>query len=123
MANQTKRLRPSQIQSDKDALAALQAIENYAPANADYTLAKITTAQTTLAAAQRAEVQAAAAAAAARDEAMTAEHDFHNLMLGAKNQVVAQFGDNSNEAQSLGLKKKSEYRRPTRRVKPATAQS
>jgi hypothetical protein len=38
-------------------------------------------------------------------------------MLGAKVQVNAQFGDSSNEVASLGVKKKSEYRNPTRRKK------
>jgi hypothetical protein len=123
MANEATRLRPSQIKTDKDAFAALQAIENYAPANSAYALAKISTAQTSLAAAQQAEAQAMAAAAAARDDAVAREREFHNLMLGAKDQVIAQFGPNSNEAQALGRKKKSEYSRPTRRAKPAAAKS
>jgi hypothetical protein len=38
-------------------------------------------------------------------------------MLGAKDQVVAQFGRDSNEVQSLGLKKASEYRTRARAAK------
>ena len=48
----------------------------------------------------------------ARDDAAAAEWAFHNAMLGGKDQVKAQFGDDSNELQSLGLKKKSEYKSP-----------
>jgi hypothetical protein len=36
-------------------------------------------------------------------------------MPGAKDQVAAQFGKDSNEYQSLGLKKKSEYAKATGR--------
>jgi len=123
MANQSNRLRLSQIQTDKDAFAALQAITAYAPANTAFTLAKINAAQASVASAQQAEAQAAAAAAAARDDAVARERDFHDLMQGAKSQVIAQFGPDSNEAQALGLKKKSEYKRPTRRAKPAAVKS
>ena len=123
MANQSTRLRPSQVRTDTDAFAALQAITAYAPANTAYTVAKITAAQASLASAQQVEAQAMAAAAAARDDAVAREYEFHNLMLGAKDQVIAQFGPDSNEAQALGRKKKSEYSRPTRRAKPGTAQN
>jgi hypothetical protein len=41
-------------------------------------------------------------------------------MLGAKNQVKAQFGDSSNEIQSLGLKKKSEYKSGGKKKPPTT---
>jgi hypothetical protein len=92
----------------------LQAVAGYAPANPAYTMAAVTAAHAALVAAQQAEVQTAAAAAAARDEAVAKEWEFHNLVLGAKDQVVAQFGRDSNEVQSIGLKKASEYRRRTR---------
>ena len=36
-------------------------------------------------------------------------------MLGVKTQVIAQYGVDSNEAQSLGLVKKSERKPPTRK--------
>lgn len=49
------------------------------------------------------------AAAASRTDEIALPWAFHNFVLGAKTQVRAQFGDSSNEIQSLGLKKKSEY--------------
>src|SRR5216684_96729 len=113
--NQTTRLKPSLIQADRDSLSALQATAGYAPANPAYALTAITTAQTALNSAQQTEVQANAAAAAARDDAVAREWAFHNLILGAKDQVLAQFGRDSNEAQSIGLKKKSEYKARTRK--------
>lgn len=49
----------------------------------------------------------------AKDDAKAAEWAFHNFELSVKNQVAAQFGVDSNEYQSLGLKKKSERKAPT----------
>jgi hypothetical protein len=108
--NETKRLKPAQIQLDTESYQALQANTRYAPANPQYALLEITGASTALSAAQQAETQAAAAAAATRDDAVAKEWEFHNLILGAKDQIVAQFGRDSNEAQAVGLKKKSEYK-------------
>ena len=39
-------------------------------------------------------------------------------MTGAKIQVKAQFGDSSNELQAMGLKKKSEYKKATKKPTP-----
>jgi phage-related protein len=40
---------------------------------------------------------------------MAAQWAFHNMILGGKKQVVAQYGDDSDQAQAVGLTKKSEY--------------
>lgn len=117
MPNQAVRLRPSQIQADKDAFAALQTIEGYAPSNPAFALTAITAAQTSLTSAQQTETQAVTAAATARDEAVAREWEFHNLILGAKDQIRAQFGKDSNEVQAIGLKRRSEYSRPKPRAK------
>jgi hypothetical protein len=50
---------------------------------------------------------------AARDSANSAEWTFHNLVLGAKDQVIAQYVEDSDQVQAIGLKKKSEYKRPS----------
>ena len=119
--DETKRLNPSVLEADKSAFAALQAITNYAPANPAYTTAAVAAAHDELAAAQTAEAQANAAAAAARDNAVSKEWNFHNTMLSVKDHATAQFGRNSNEVQSLGRKKPSEYKPRTR--KPKTPKS
>lgn len=115
--DETKRLNPSVLELDKASFAALQAITNYAPANPVYATAAVQTAHDELLAAQVAEAQTAAAAAAARDDAVAKEWGFHNLILGVKDQVTAQFGRNSNEVQSIGRKKESEYKARTRKPK------
>lgn len=107
--NKTKRLRPAVLQADIDAFAALQAITDYSPANAAFATANGTTVKTAMETKQTDEVQKQTAADASRDDAVASEWDFHDFMLGVKDQVKAQYGPDSNEYQSLGLKKKSEY--------------
>ena len=119
--DETKRLSPSVLEDDKNAFAALKAITNYAPANPAYTTDAVTAAHDELVAAQTAEAQANAAQAAARDNAVSKEWNFHNTMLSVKDHATAQFGRNSNEVQSLGRKKPSEYKPRTR--KPKTPKS
>lgn len=108
--NQSRRLKPSVLQAGRDSFAALKSITGYAPANSNYAVAAITTLDGELTAAQSDEVQKLAAAAAARDTATTKEWEYHNAILGAKDQLLAQFGRDSNEVQAVGLKKKSEYK-------------
>ena len=117
MANETNRLKPALIDADESSFAALQAMTGYAPVNQAYTAAAIASAHAALQSAWAAESQAEAALAAARDDAVAREWEFHNLMLGAKDQVTAQFGRDSNEVQALGLKKASERKAPQRRPK------
>ena len=116
--NETKPLPPSQLSADEDAYAALQAISGYTPNNTAYRLDAVTTAHDQLLVKQLAAVQAEAAAAAARDEAVAESWRFHNLILGVKDQVRAQFGKDSAEVQALGLKRKSEYKTPRRKLVP-----
>ena len=115
--NQTKRIQPSILKADKDAFSALKAIPGYTPANSAYTVEKIEAARADMETKQAEEVQAQAAADGARDRATAAEWDYHNLMLGAGDQVAAQYTKNSDEYQSLGKKKPTEYKARNRKGK------
>ena len=118
--DQTKRLSPVIVQEDKDVVAAIATLSPaYAPANAAYSLANLTTAQTTMVTSQNTEVQKQGELDAARDTANANEWAFHNKILEAKKQVAAQYGSDSDQLQAIGLKKKSEYKKPTKK-KPAT---
>ncbi len=114
--DESKRITPPVLDGDRTAFAALQAITTYTTANPAFTLAAITSAHAQLAAAQSEEAQTSAAAAAARDTAVAREWEFHNLMLGAKDQVTAQYGRDSAEVQALGLKRTSEYKTRARKA-------
>jgi hypothetical protein len=112
--NETVRIRPSILQEDRDAFAALKTMTGYTSAKPEYEIDSVQAAQDTLVAKRDVEAQKQGELDAARDDAAAAEWAFHNAILGAKDQVVAKFGDDSNELQSLGLKKKSEYKSPTK---------
>ena len=113
--DQTRRLNPAVLTEDEEVYASVKGMRNYAPANPAFSQAALDAAHDELEAAHHASVQADAAADASRDALVTKQWQFHNLLLGTKDQVVAQFGANSDEVQSVKLKKKSEYKRPTRK--------
>jgi hypothetical protein len=113
--NQSKRLPPGKIEADESGFAALQAINSYTPINPAYSLDAVRRTHLDLENLRRAEAQAQAAMAATRDKTVAKEWEFHNLMLGVKEQVIAQFGKDSGEVQALGLKRKSEYKLPRRK--------
>ena len=117
--NQNKRLSPSQLAEDEAAFNALQAITGYAPANTSYSVAALTTAVSDKRAAQAAEDQQEAALATARDNAVSLEWAVHNLILGAKDSVRAQFGKDSTQVREIGLKRASEYKTRRPSVRPA----
>ena len=112
--NANRRLPPDTLQADLDCITALKAIEGYAPSNPADTLTALNDIQTRVAAAQERELHAANAYAAARDDAVLLENERHERVKSVKNQVRAQYGNDSNEVASLGLKKTSE-RKPTKR--------
>ena len=122
MAKQSRRLAPSQIAEGEETFAALKAIANYAPANSAYTVAAIEQAYQELQAARTAEVQSDAAAKAASDKVVEKQANFHSLIIGARDQVTAQFGRNSDQSQSVGRKKPSEYKAPHRRSKKGSGE-
>ena len=108
------RLHKKILLEDVDAYAALQAITGYRPSNTEFELANVAASHQLMGAKQTDEVQKEAAMDAARDAAETSERAFHNMILGAKIQVKAQFGESSDEFASLGMKKKTEFRRGRR---------
>jgi hypothetical protein len=117
--DQTKRLKPSVLQKDVDAFAAIKTLTPaYAPSDARFTVALMTTGQTNMGTAQGTEVTKKGEFAAARDAANAAEWAFHNLVIGARDQVRAQYGEDSDQVQAIGLKKKSERKRPARKKTP-----
>ena len=113
--NQHKRLPPGKIEADENGFAALRTIAGYTPINSTYTLDAVCFAHEELRNLRRAAAAAQAEAQAARDNAVAKEWEFHNLMLGVKEQIIAQFGKDSAEVEALGLKRKSDYKPPRRK--------
>lgn len=114
----TKRLAPAILLEDIATLDALDAIEDWSPSNPQYSKENARAVRAAMVAKQSKETQDAARAKASRDDSVLAEWDTHDFTLGVKQQGVAQFGENSNQVQSLGLKKKSEYKKRTTNTEP-----
>lgn len=108
--NQTIRIRPIVLQADQEAHAAVNVLSDYNPPNPAFAKPAVQAKLEAMQAAQEAELNAKNALASARDNAAAAEWEYHNTMLGVKVSIIAQYGDSSNELQSLGLKKKSEHK-------------
>ncbi len=108
----TKSARVSQriLKKDRQIAQAVLSLKDYKPANADFSAQRLQEALEKLKRAEEAEAAALEAAAKAREAAVSLETAFHELVLGAKRQVIAQYGDDSDEITSLGMKKKSERR-------------
>jgi hypothetical protein len=71
----------------------------------------------------RARVKPAKATKIARDEAVAGAWAFHHNIVGVKDSVSAQYGKDSNELQSVGRKKTTEYKKPARKAsKPGAKQ-
>jgi hypothetical protein len=117
MANNTKPLKPSILAADRDSLAAVNTLQNYAPANPAYTKAALTALQADADTKIAASAVADAAAKSKRDDAVASVWAFHNGIVGMRDSVGAQYGKDSNEFQSVGRKKTTEYKKPTRKPK------
>ena len=113
--DQTKPLAPVAIKADRDALAAIKGMTGYASAKPEYELTKLDDGETALADAEDDYTQKEGAFKASRDALVAAQWAFHNVIIGGKQQVVGKFGDDSDQAQAVGLKKKSERAKPKRK--------
>jgi hypothetical protein len=117
MNNETTGVRSTELKKDEFAYNALPAIMGYKPANELCTVESVNGLYQQMKSMQQLKVQKEGEFKSACDAASQAERSFHDVILQVKNQVRAQFGDNSNELQSLGLKKKSERKAPKRKPK------
>ena len=109
-----RRLTPAVINQDIDSYNGSKAIDGYSTKRLNATPEALQQAYQTMLAQQQAETEKLAMYRAASDAARLAEWEFHNAILAMKEVVKGQFGSDSNEAQSIGLKKKSDRKRPTR---------
>lgn len=110
--NETRRIPPSALMEDLDIYSALKAITGYTPSNPAYTLVAVDAIRARLVAKQEAEAQAAAAQESARDDLVAAQWDFHNAMLGAKDQVVAQVRPELERGECLEAEEKDRVQEP-----------
>ena len=117
MANLLTRITPKLMEKDKDAYVSLKNIPTYAPTNKDVEMVRMDIRYNDMLAMQEQVAVMENQLKALNDKCAIAEHTFHEAMLEAKVQVRAQFGANSDELNSLGLKKKLDYEKPKSRPK------
>lgn len=117
MANNTKPISPAILAADRESLAALTTITNYAPANPAYEKTALLALQTAFDTKTATATQSDAKAKADRDDAVASGWAFHNAVVGMRDSVGAQFGKDSNEFQSVGRKKTTEYKKRTPKPK------
>ena len=112
----SRRISAKELQEDIDAFFALKLIAGYKPHDPGATIEAIAPVVDKIRAKQEALIAHQVALDAMRDDLAAASLELRGKMGVAKNQVRAQFGDDSNEIASLGLKKKSEHktRRPNK---------
>jgi hypothetical protein len=116
----TTRVTQRVLQQDQQIAKAVLGLKDYNPANKEFTSQKLQEALKQVEEATAAEQRATEALALAKERSATLETAFHELVLGVKRQVLAQYGDDSDEITSLGMKKKSErkYGRPRKSAQP-----
>ncbi|MBD2386476.1 hypothetical protein [Cylindrospermum sp. FACHB-282] len=111
----TRRLIPTILQQDIDSYNGLKAVTGYTTARAEATPEALQKAQADMVAKQQEETEKQALFKAAADAAKQAEWDFHNAVLAMKEAIKGQFGSDSDAAQAVGFKKKSERKRPSKK--------
>ncbi|HEY9623895.1 MAG TPA: hypothetical protein V6C78_26290 [Crinalium sp.] len=114
LQNTTRRLSPQVISQDIDSLHGLQTIDEYVTLRSEASQANLQRTYQAMLEQQQQETEKLALYRAAADAARLAEWEFHNAVLAMKEVVRGQYGSDSDEAQSVGLKKKSDRKRPTR---------
>ncbi len=114
-ANEHKRLIQAIIDQGRAGLLAIKKLSDYKATNAALSVEVLSALEAELRAAEENHILLSNAQAAASDARTTAGWALHNRMLGIKANVTVQYGASSDAVQSLGLKKKQEYRRLMRR--------
>lgn len=119
--DKTRRLPPQAISQDITAWHGLQTVSTYDTTRADASVAKLQQTYQAMLAQKQAETEKLTLYRAAADAARLAEWEFHNAVLAMKEVIRGQYGSDSDEAQAVGLKKKSERKRPNRKKSDAIA--
>ena len=113
--NFSRRIPTKIINADITAYHGLSTITGYVPSRPEATAKSLKNAYEAMLDRQKQEAELSVMLKAANDATRQAEGEFHAAVLAMKETVRGQFGPDSDEAQAVGYKKKSEYKRPRRR--------
>ena len=109
-----RRLDPNIIEADELAWLAAKGFNDYNPMNSAYRPEHLAEKEARLEALRAADLYAQNAQNAARSALIEGEWEFHNAVIGMKEQIIAQYGNSSEQVRAIGLKKKSDRKRPSR---------
>nr|WP_017298352.1 hypothetical protein [Nodosilinea nodulosa] len=112
----SRRLPSRHILQDIESFEGTGAVPSFPAARPEAKPEFLQAALQTMQAMQQQETELLAKAKAAADKARLAEWEFHNAVMAMKAAVRGHFGPDSDEAQAVGYKKKSEHKRPRRRA-------
>ena len=107
--------KPKGLEEDRAVMRAIQALPGYTTLNPQSSVEALQQLEITLTEAERIEEDAFRQLDVARTRAVEAAWAFHNAVHAGKDQVIALFGRESLNLHAVGLKKRSERRRPVRR--------
>lgn len=115
-----RRLSANVVNQDVDALNGLKSVQGYNTTRSGATTEALQQTYQAMLTQQQNEAEQQAIFKAVADAARLAEWDFHNAVLVMKEVVRGQFGSDSDQAQAVGLKKKSERKRPSKQKIPTS---
>ncbi|HMQ33095.1 MAG TPA: hypothetical protein PKD53_20355 [Chloroflexaceae bacterium] len=113
-ARQDYLLPASTIFHDRAVLDAIRAMPDYAPTNPAYSLERMNDLEAALRLAELEHERNQLSTDSSRRRLIFAHWAFHDCMLGGKRTVVSQYGPNSDNVRAVGLKRRSEHKRPSR---------
>jgi LPS O-antigen subunit length determinant protein (WzzB/FepE family) len=108
------------LQQDIESLHGLNAVPNYNTTRVEATPEALQTAYQKMLTYQKKSTEQFALYRASEDAARQAEAEFHDAIIAMKEAIRGQFGSDSDAAQAVGLKKKSDRKAPVRQKKLAS---
>ncbi|MEI8167374.1 MAG: hypothetical protein WCG26_13415 [Chloroflexales bacterium] len=100
---------------DHATVTALQNMSDYQPLSTEYSVPQLLLHQTELAQAEQAELALEQALEQARMLRAEKSHVYHNAVKRARSHVVVQYGPDSAAVALVGMTRKSERKRPSKR--------
>ncbi len=116
-SNKNRRRPPHVLQENVDAYNSLQSMEGYKPTKEELSVPELKKLYEQMLTQQAIETQKEVEFRTAKDKAIVSELAFHEAIRSSKQQVIALFGDDSNEVEAVGLKKKSARKRTSSKAK------
>jgi len=110
-------IRPQILKADLNGFLGLGTLSNFQPFDPALRYEAVAAAVDRLRLAEERDIHTRNAQAVARSELIAAQWAVHDLMGRVKDHVKAQFGSDSDEIATLGLKRKSHYKPKTRRTR------